>query len=307
MGAALTTSVMDIVLLTLCLFKKGEYMNKIFIRVAKFIGRMITSSNVRGWILRCYYPLVRGKKVLRTINGINYALDLDEIIDVSVSLGIFEVDVQRCLSRFCKPGMAVLDIGANIGAHALSMGQFVSPAGMVYAFEPTSYAHKKLVENIALNPKLPVMAFRMALSDHDEENQEINFRSSWCTNGGRKDEPCYIDYIRLDHWMEIYGSNCPIKVIKMDVDGNEFPIIIGGAGAILQNCPIFIMEAVGLHFENDARNPILWLWEHGWRFSTLDGKRKFQSIEEMSSLLPRNDLQMTKSINVLGIHQEQLR
>ena len=280
-------------------------MNEIIIRTGKFIGRIAPSSSMRGWILRRYYPFVRGKRVLKTVDGINYSLDLDEVIDVSVSLGIYELAVRRCLARYCKPGMAVLDIGANIGAHALPMAKLVSPAGMVYAFEPSSYAHRKLAENIALNPGLPVAAFRVALSDHDAGNQEINFRSSWRTDGGRKDEPCRVDFIRLDRWMEVYGTNNPIKVIKMDVDGNEYEVIAGGSDTILRDRPVFVMEVVSPHFEKDERNPVRWLWEQGWRFRSLDGRQQFRSIEEIRGLLPENDPQMTRSINVLGIHREQ--
>jgi FkbM family methyltransferase len=282
-------------------------MSLVLTRFGRMVGRAIPSSSIRGWILRRYYRLVQGRQVVKEWGGIRYALDLDEGIDVSVSLGIFEVAVQTALAEYCKPGMRVIDIGANIGAHALPMSRLVQPHGIVYAFEPTQYAYDKLAKNVALNLGLPIKTFRVALSDHEEQDREIHFRSSWCTDGGRKDEPCRVDFVRLDDWGLTNSIGGPISLIKMDVDGNEFPIIAGGANLIIRDRPVFVMEAVGPHFDHDEANPFRWLWMHGWRFFTLDRKHRYSSVEEVGSLLPRNDPQMTKSINVLAIHEEKLR
>ena len=280
-------------------------MNAVFASIGRMVGRSIPSSRIRGWILRQYYPFVRGKQILKQSGGINYSLDLDEYIDVSVSLGIFEVPVQKALAAYCKPGMVVIDIGANIGAHALPMSQMVLPGGRVYGFEPTKYAYDKLTKNVSLNPQLPIQVFRVALSDHEAESQEIHFRSSWCTNGNRKDTPCTVDFIRLDDWADFHKVDARIAVIKMDVDGNEFPIIAGGEKVILRDRPIFVMEAVGPHFTREDQNPIGWLWKHGWSFFTLDRRHRFSSVEEIGSALPDNDPLMTKSINILAIHEKE--
>ena len=38
--------------------------------------------------------------------------------------------------RAVSPGMVALDIGANVGAYSMLLGQWVGPAGRVFAFEP---------------------------------------------------------------------------------------------------------------------------------------------------------------------------
>lgn len=50
-----------------------------------------------------------------------------------------------------KPGMVALDVGANVGAYALLLGQWVGTGGAVYAFEPAPAAFDGLSRHIALN------------------------------------------------------------------------------------------------------------------------------------------------------------
>lgn len=48
-------------------------------------------------------------------------------------------------------GTVALDVGANVGAYAMVLGQWVGPAGAVYAFEPGPKAFAGLVGHVALN------------------------------------------------------------------------------------------------------------------------------------------------------------
>ena len=50
--------------------------------------------------------------------------------------GFYEYHVTEFVARNVKPGMQVMDIGANFGYFTLLMADLVGPTGMVYAFEP---------------------------------------------------------------------------------------------------------------------------------------------------------------------------
>jgi FkbM family methyltransferase len=50
-----------------------------------------------------------------------------------------------------RPGMVALDIGANVGAYSMLLGQWVGPAGQVFAFEPAPEPFDGLVRHTALN------------------------------------------------------------------------------------------------------------------------------------------------------------
>jgi FkbM family methyltransferase len=49
------------------------------------------------------------------------------------------------------PGMTALDVGANVGAYSILLGQWVGRSGAVYAFEPAPEPFEGLVRHIALN------------------------------------------------------------------------------------------------------------------------------------------------------------
>jgi len=205
----------------------------------------------------------------------------------------------RVFEANCRPGMTVIDIGANIGAHALRLARLVGNSGHVFAFEPTSYAFRKLARNLSLNSLPQIKAFQIALSDENARGREIHFRSSWPTDGRYQVRTDRVDFTRLDDWCESEGVR-HVDLIKVDVDGNEFPII-SGAMALIERCrPILVMEAVGPHFEDDARNPYLLLAEFGYRFRDAKTHVQYSGPEEMRDLLPRGDYELTRSINVIA-------
>ena len=53
--------------------------------------------------------------------------------------------------------MVALDVGANVGAYAVLLGQWVGPSGRVFAFEPSQRAFDGLVRHIALNAQADVV------------------------------------------------------------------------------------------------------------------------------------------------------
>jgi FkbM family methyltransferase len=50
-----------------------------------------------------------------------------------------------------RPGMVAFDVGANVGAYALLLGQWTGPSGAVFAFEPAPGPFDGLVRHIHLN------------------------------------------------------------------------------------------------------------------------------------------------------------
>lgn len=71
------------------------------------------------------------------------------------------------LARAVKPGMTVLDIGANIGVYALYLARLAGPTGRVYAFEPAPDLFAALDAARRLNRALNLQAFACGLGDRD--------------------------------------------------------------------------------------------------------------------------------------------
>src|SRR5262252_7123336 len=55
------------------------------------------------------------------------------------------------LLRWLRPGMTVIDIGANLGVYSLPLARSVGPHGMVFAYEPASEPRSLLTRSRELN------------------------------------------------------------------------------------------------------------------------------------------------------------
>src|SRR5215210_4020950 len=80
-------------------------------------------------------------------------------------LGQFDPWVADTLRLLARPGDLALDIGANVGAMALTLAAAVGPTGRVFAFEPVPATAELLRANVDANPSKPVDVFPIALSD----------------------------------------------------------------------------------------------------------------------------------------------
>lgn len=193
----------------------------------------------------------RGDRANVARNGVRFSLDLREGIDLALYLGVYERGTSEALRRLVKPGAVVVDVGANVGAHALPLGRLVGETGRVFAFEPTRYAHEKLLASLALNPDIAprVVVERAFLSDARGEAVPEAIYSSWplassepvhathqgafrSTEGARSE--------RLDDYLERAGV-ARVDLVKMDVDGYECEVL-GGAPRLLASGPTIVLE-----------------------------------------------------------------
>lgn len=229
-------------------------MQRPLFRLARVLYRATPIRPLRRLGFSAYARLVRHRVVLADVDGAQYELHLGEMIDLALYLGQFERDVRSAIRQLTVPGMTVFDVGANIGAHTLLFSSLVGRTGRVVAFEPTHFAFAKLQKNVSLNPELSVDAVRVALADHTTPQQAVNFRSSWQTDGSMLSGTSMVDFIRLDEWADERAVS-KVDLIKLDVDGYEYPVLAGGLETVARARPVFIIEATGQHFADPARNP----------------------------------------------------
>lgn len=274
-------------------------MNKAIIAAGTWLWKYLPTRLIREGIWNVFLAWVRGKKRIETIDGITYDLDLGEMIDVCIYVRRFEKDVTSTIEETCKSGFVVLDIGANIGAHCLRFARIVGDKGMVYAFEPTNFAFRKLQRNIALNGFGNVQAFQVALANQNLAQQNISYRSSWKSDGSYVEESSVVDFVRLDDWT----NNHPLErldVIKIDVDGNEFSVLDGGRELLRKFKPMLIAEVGAWHFMEEQRNPWRILADMGYRFWDLKTKEEYSTLQRIKEKLPEEDPEMGFSINVIA-------
>ncbi len=191
-------------------------------------------------------------QVLVTRDGLHWGVDLDEAVDLSIYLfGGFEPDVRRALTTLLAPGMITLDIGANVGSHALHMARLVRPGGRVYAFEPTIYAMSKLRRNVELNPwasdiVVPIHAFvgdaqttppAAVYSSWDLEHLELGHRD----HGGQLKSAAGAEAITIDAFVQRMALD-RLDLIKIDVDGYETNVVRGAVDTLRRLRPYILLE-----------------------------------------------------------------
>jgi FkbM family methyltransferase len=253
---------------------------------------------VREAYFQLFLRMVRGRRVVRTVEGMTFDLDLGEMIDVGVFLQQYERDIVTLVERLTQPGWVVFDIGANIGAHTLRFSRLVGPRGRVFAFEPMDYAFSKLTRNLSLNDMPNTLAFKLALSNENAEARRVNYRSSWSTTGERRAETSSVEFKRLDDWC-LEHDITRVDLIKLDVDGHEWQVLKGGETSIARHRPIVLVEAGAWHFASRETNPLEILATSGYRFwETTTGAEV--DLAAIRRRLPERDDEMAHSINLVA-------
>lgn len=246
----------------------------------------------RGY--RAYQRASRGRRVVAAVDGITYQLDLGEYIDSSIYFGgCFEPDTTAAINRLCRPGMTVVDIGANVGCHALRFAKLVGDSGRVVAFEPMAWARAKLLRNIELNGFGNITVESVALSD-SPGSREAYFRSSW--QGSEESDPASlrrdtITFDTLDGYAERNGIG-RVDMVKLDVDGHEFKVMRGARRTLAAHRPLILIE-LGPHLLAGAGDDIGELVEFlsslGYKFFDEATFEKFADTAAVLRAIPRGD------------------
>jgi FkbM family methyltransferase len=164
--------------------------------------------------------------------------------------GTWEPEVVSCLQRNVPPGALVLDIGAHIGFYALLLSKLVGGNGMVYSFEPVPGNYDLLSENIKLNNCRNVRLIRKAVLANagvirvtvpgiEPTPGSVSLNTDYGT------APITVEATTLDGFAVDLQSR--IHLIKMDVEGAEHEVLLGGERTIRRQRPDLMIELHHFH------------------------------------------------------------
>lgn len=225
-----------------------------------------------------------GMQVTCRRQGLLWALDLDEGIDLSIYLlGSYEPRTLRAYRRILRSGAVVADIGANIGAHTLHFADLVGDSGRVFAFEPTHYASGKLRANLALNPALVsrVAVEQIFLVESAAAKVPETVPSSWPVAGpgagdrhaghlGKFQTIAAATAITADEYFAKNGL-ARLDLVKLDVDGHELSVLKGFQQTLRRFRPPILIELAPYVYDGPNSSEfdqlVHLLAEMGYRFS----------------------------------------
>lgn len=146
------------------------------------------------------------------------------------------------LAQVVRRGDFVLDVGANIGTHAVPLARMVSDSGRVFAFEPQRLVFQNLCANLAINALTNVYAYEAGVGKEPgwtrlpifDPRQSFNFAA--VSMEGHESGPLAqimtIDDLKL--------ARC--NLIKVDVEGMEVDVLAGAVATIERFRPVLFVE-----------------------------------------------------------------
>jgi FkbM family methyltransferase len=147
---------------------------------------------------------------------------------------------------FLRPGMVVVDAGANIGLHALFFAKRIAPGGSVYSFEPAPKIFERLVTHVRDSGQRNIRCLNSALGAvpgfvelvHDV--QDTSRTSVRLESGGEKSSRDRVPVESLDDFTA-KESISRIDFLKIDVEGFEGEIL-RGASSLLREGKIEVLQ-----------------------------------------------------------------
>lgn len=188
----------------------------------------------------------------------------------------YEPEVTAVFRRLLRPGMAVIDIGANIGYFSMLAATLVGPSGHVLAVEPNPRNARLLEASRRVNGFDNVVVCQTAAGRETGLLVLNTSHSNGTTSGlppevndllGATTVPC----VTID---ALVGDTRRIDFVKIDVEGAEYNALLG-AEAMIRRCrPIIVSE-----FSPDLMPGISgvsgpdylsWLIAHGYALSVIE-------------------------------------
>lgn len=196
------------------------------------LGSSSILTPLRDWFFRPKgIPDIVGGKIEFCGNVFHFHAPL-QIYEHAKRSGI-EAKICRLILRNGKPGGVYFDIGANYGFLTLIMAITAGSDGKVYSFEPVENINIVLAGNVQVN-KLDgfVTVVDMPVTDRSD----VTWESTPDRNGLSTSKTVTIDgYVQKEKILDV-------DLIKVDVDGGDYQVLLGGRETIERCHPILIVE-----------------------------------------------------------------
>jgi FkbM family methyltransferase len=166
-----------------------------------------------------------------TPDGLRLRLDLHTYPDVTMAVGLYELDTYRIMRRYLKEGSWFVDVGANLGYFTLLGAKWVGPGGRVDALEPDPLNRQRLIEHLGENRlEQNVRIHDVAAAAEAGQVELIHPQAAGANHGmasfykglAGEGTTYTVSTIRLDELLDGVPD-----LIKLDIEGAELQAVEG--------------------------------------------------------------------------------
>jgi FkbM family methyltransferase len=169
----------------------------------------------------------------KDLGGASFVCDLHDSIAREVCFtGRYEPQETHIARALVRPGMTIVDVGANWGYFTLVCSHLAGRDGRVLALEPHPLLNAVLMENVNRNALTHVQVFQLAASRGAGVQGFVGFSASDGNSGlsrsvrRNESEEFQCETVALDALLD--GRGCgTVDLLKMDIEGAEADAILG--------------------------------------------------------------------------------
>lgn len=188
----------------------------------------------------------------------------------------YEPAVAAVLRRHVKPGMAVVDVGANIGYLTMLLAALVTPQGRVVAIEPNPDNVRMLEASRRVNGFGHVLVIQAAAG---RGTALLTLHVSY-SNGMTGEMPDDVEAVLASRPVPCFALDTilpaapAIDLVKIDVEGGELNVLLGLSRTLERDRPIVVSEFTpgAMPGMSQCTGPqyLDWLTSRGYRIAVIE-------------------------------------
>ncbi len=252
--------------------------------------------------------------------NITFLISLDPkngYIDEKISdEGVFEPEMLDQFIHYIHKDMTFIDVGANIGQHTLFASRLVGGNGHVISFEPIPRLYEQIKRSVEKNTMHNINLINAGCGKEDSTST-IYIDT---TNAGasslflpRSDGKIEEVTVHIKNPIPLLAHYTKIDVIKIDVEGYEYNVLLGLEPIIARDKPILFLEYSPSFYEknkssdiHDGIHILQLLQKYGYTIKDLDHHSPSEShdlvtwgkqFDEMTKDLPHRQTNLICTIS----------
>jgi len=209
----------------------------------------------------------------------SFVLNLKKDVDRYFFFDAFEDDTLKLFQDLVNQNDIVVDVGANIGIYSVLASKKNSTGGKVISFEPSDWAHSRLLKNIERNGCGNVSVYKNAVSRKTETLQfhvceDDAYNSIGAMPMLQVKTIKTIEAVALDEFLPSIGIS-KVDVLKIDTEGADYLVLMGFGNYLRKDdAPIVFCEYnrnITSGYDYQLKDLYMFLISLGFTVYELDG------------------------------------